>query len=73
MTTPYELSYLEEIHPDGSVKHTYAEDFDLSEDPVVKPLDPQEAPIHEIIEDFLDQLGIKPTVLILRIYLSPKI
>lgn len=65
-TTPYELEYLEETHSDGSIKHTYIEPSDLSENPVAKPLDLQEAPIYEIIKDFLNQLNIKPSILILR-------
>ena len=56
MSTSYELAYLEETHPDGSVKHTY-------DDP---PLDPNDDPVYEVVEDFLLELNIRPTVLILR-------
>jgi hypothetical protein len=56
MSTSYELAYLEETYPDGSVKHTY-------DDP---PLDPNDAPVYEVVEGFLLELNIQPTVLILR-------
>ena len=60
----YELHYLEETHADGSVKHTYIEP--VEEEPIVKPLDPNDDLVYEVIEDFLIQLGIQPSVLILR-------
>ena len=60
----YELHYLEETHSDGSVKHTYIEP--VEEEPIVKPLDPNDDLVYEVIEDFLIQLGIQPSVLILR-------
>lgn len=60
----YELAYLEENHTDGSVKHTYIEPSE--KEPVAKPLDPNDAPVYEVIEDFLSQLSIQPSVLILR-------
>jgi len=49
----YELHYLEETHADGSVKHTYIEP--AKEEPVAKPLDPNDAPVYEVVEDFLSQ------------------
>ena len=60
----YELHYLEETHSDGSVKHTYIEPDE--EEPIVKPLDPNDDPVYEVVEDFLSQLRIRPSVLILR-------
>ena len=60
----YELHYLEETHSDGSVKHTYIEP--VEEEPIVKPLDPNDDLVYEVIEDFLIQLRIRPSVLILR-------
>lgn len=66
MSTSYELHYLEEIYTDGSVKHTYIEPSDFDEEPVAKPLDPNDAPVYEVIEDFLSHLSIQPSVLILR-------
>ena len=65
---PYELDFLEETHPDGSVKHTYA--F-VEEDPdgiehTYDPLNPQEAPIIAIVEGFLSEVNIEPSVLVLR-------
>ncbi|WP_058486891.1 hypothetical protein [Defluviitalea phaphyphila] len=60
----YELAYLEENHTDGSVKHTYIEPAE--EEPVAKPLDPNDDPVYEVIEDFLSYLSIQPSVLILR-------
>lgn len=62
----YELHYLAETHPDGSVKHIYIEPSDFDEEPIAKPLDPQEAPIYEVVKGFLLELNIQPTVLILR-------
>ncbi len=56
----YELAYLEETHADGSVKHTYIEP--VEEEPIVKPLDPNDAPVYEVVEDFLSQLSIQPSV-----------
>lgn len=64
MSTSYELHYLVETHSDGSVKHTYIEP--AKEEPVAKPLDPNDDPVYEVIEDFLSQLSIQPSVLILR-------
>jgi len=49
----YELAYLEETHADGSVKHTYIEP--VEEEPIAKPLDPNDAPVYEVVEDFLSQ------------------
>lgn len=66
MSTSYELHYLVETHPDGSVKHIYIEPSDFDEEPVAKPLDPNDDPVYEVIEDFLSQLRIRPSVLILR-------
>jgi hypothetical protein len=60
----YELHYLEETHADGSVKHTYIEP--VEEEPIAKPLDPNDDPVYEVVEDFLSQLRIRPSVLILR-------
>lgn len=60
----YELAYLEEIHTDGSVKHTYIEPSE--KEPVTKPLDLNDDPVYEVVEDFLSQLSIQPSVLILR-------
>ena len=60
----YALAYLEETRADGSVKHTYIEP--VEEEPIVKPLDPNDAPVYEVVEDFLSQLSIQPSVLILR-------
>ena len=56
----YELAYLEETHADGSVKHTYIEP--VEEEPIAKPLDPNDAPVYEVVEDFLSQLSIQPSV-----------
>jgi hypothetical protein len=56
----YELVYLEENHTDGSVKHTYIEP--VEEEPIAKPLDPNDAPVYEAVEDFLSQLSIQPSV-----------
>ena len=61
----YELHYLEETHSDGSVKHTYIEPVE-EEEPIVKPLDPNDDLVYEVIEGFLLELNIQPTVLILR-------
>lgn len=61
----YELHYLEETHSDGSVKHTYIEPVE-EEEPIAKPLDPNDDPVYEVVEDFLSQLRIQPSVLILR-------
>ena len=56
----YELHYLVETHADGSVKHIYIEP--AKEEPVAKPLDPNDAPVYEVVEDFLSQLSIQPSV-----------
>ena len=46
----YELHYLEETHSDGSVKHTYIEPVE-EEEPIAKPLDPNDDPVYEVVED----------------------
>lgn len=56
MSNEREFYYTEEIYPDGDVKHIY-------DDP---PLPLDEINIQGVIKDFLNQLGIKPTVLVLR-------